>query len=97
MATTIEELEQRREQARLGGGIARIEAQHAKGRLTARERLAGIGYGLLRMVAPDRLPQDARPLRRNPSSGVGGSVESRVINFGLREWAKGTRARLGPR
>ncbi|HEX8366355.1 MAG TPA: acyl-CoA carboxylase subunit beta [Allosphingosinicella sp.] len=39
MATTIEELERRREQARLGGGEKRIETQHAKGRLTARERL----------------------------------------------------------
>jgi propionyl-CoA carboxylase beta chain len=39
MATTIEELEERREQARLGGGEKRIAAQHAKGRLTARERL----------------------------------------------------------
>ena len=39
MATTIEELERRREQARLGGGAKRIAAQHAKGRLTARERL----------------------------------------------------------
>src|SRR5687768_9664418 len=39
MATTIEELEKRREQARLGGGEKRIAAQHAKGRLTARERL----------------------------------------------------------
>ena len=39
MATTIEELEKRRELARLGGGEKRIAAQHAKGRLTARERL----------------------------------------------------------
>src|SRR5437588_9013186 len=39
MATTIEELEKRREQARMGGGEKRIAAQHAKGRLTARERL----------------------------------------------------------
>jgi propionyl-CoA carboxylase beta chain len=39
MATTIEELESRREQALLGGGEARIAAQHKKGRLTARERL----------------------------------------------------------
>jgi propionyl-CoA carboxylase beta chain len=39
MATTLEELEARRQQARLGGGEKRIEAQHAKGRLTARERL----------------------------------------------------------
>src|ERR671912_1448826 len=39
MATTIEELEKRRHLAKLGGGQARVEAQHAKGRLTARERL----------------------------------------------------------
>src|SRR5215204_2688451 len=39
MATTIEELETKRAHARLGGGEKRIEAQHAKGRLTARERL----------------------------------------------------------
>ena len=40
MATTIEELEKRRAAAQLGGGEKRIEAQHAKGRLTARERLS---------------------------------------------------------
>src|SRR4249919_3972954 len=37
--TTIEQLEAKRAQARLGGGEKRIKAQHAKGRLTARERL----------------------------------------------------------
>jgi propionyl-CoA carboxylase beta chain len=40
LATTIEELEKRRELARLGGGEKRIEAQHSKGRLTARERVS---------------------------------------------------------
>ncbi len=35
----IEELRRRREQALLGGGPRRIEQQHAKGKLTARERL----------------------------------------------------------
>ncbi len=35
----IEHLRVLREQARLGGGDRRIEAQHAKGKLTARERL----------------------------------------------------------
>jgi propionyl-CoA carboxylase beta chain len=39
MKTVIEELEQRRAQARLGGGQNRIDAQHSKGRLTARERI----------------------------------------------------------
>src|SRR3954463_14521581 len=40
MATTIEELEKRREQARMGGGAKRIPAQQAKGRRTARRRLS---------------------------------------------------------
>ena len=35
----IKELVQRRESARVGGGQKRIDAQHAKGKLTARERL----------------------------------------------------------
>ena len=40
MQDVIEALEQKREQARLGGGERRIESQHAKGKLTARERIA---------------------------------------------------------
>ncbi|TQS72313.1 acyl-CoA carboxylase subunit beta [Rhodobacteraceae bacterium] len=39
MRDILQELETRRDQARLGGGVARIEAQHAKGKLTARERI----------------------------------------------------------
>jgi propionyl-CoA carboxylase beta chain len=39
MLKVLEELAKRRAAAHLGGGEARIEAQHAKGRLTARERL----------------------------------------------------------
>ena len=39
MQDILGELETRRSQARLGGGKKRIEAQHAKGKLTARERL----------------------------------------------------------
>jgi len=35
----LEELEKRRETARLGGGERRIASQHAKGKLTARERI----------------------------------------------------------
>jgi len=35
----IEQLEAKRAAARLGGGESRIAAQHAKGKLTARERL----------------------------------------------------------
>jgi propionyl-CoA carboxylase beta chain len=39
MLKVLQELERRRDAARLGGGQVRIDAQHAKGRLTARERL----------------------------------------------------------
>ena len=39
MSSTIAELDRRREAARMGGGEKRIAAQHAKGKLTARERL----------------------------------------------------------
>ncbi|MHA3976636.1 acyl-CoA carboxylase subunit beta [Halovulum sp. GXIMD14794] len=39
MQEILDELERRRAQARLGGGQRRIDAQHAKGKLTARERL----------------------------------------------------------
>ncbi|MBW8745275.1 MAG: acyl-CoA carboxylase subunit beta [Sphingomonas sp.] len=39
MSSTIAELEKKRAAARLGGGEKRIAAQHAKGKLTARERL----------------------------------------------------------
>jgi acetyl-CoA carboxylase carboxyltransferase component len=35
----VEKLSQMREQARMGGGQARIDKQHAKGKMTARERL----------------------------------------------------------
>ena len=39
MSANIAEMERRREAARMGGGAKRIAAQHAKGKLTARERL----------------------------------------------------------
>ena len=39
MRETIEQLEEKRRLARLGGGQKRIDAQHAKGKLTARERI----------------------------------------------------------
>ena len=39
MKDVIEELERRRAVAKLGGGQARIDAQHKRGKLTARERV----------------------------------------------------------
>src|SRR3954464_3073940 len=40
MKDILGELEVRRENARLGGGQARIDAQHKRGKLSARERVA---------------------------------------------------------
>ncbi|MCL4698889.1 MAG: methylmalonyl-CoA carboxyltransferase, partial [Burkholderiaceae bacterium] len=39
MHDIIEQLDKKRAAAALGGGTKRIAAQHAKGKLTARERL----------------------------------------------------------
>src|SRR6201993_2038555 len=39
MQAILDRLEEKREAARLGGGKRRVEAQHARGKLTARERL----------------------------------------------------------
>jgi propionyl-CoA carboxylase beta chain len=39
MKDILEQLEKRRGEARLGGGQKRIDSQHAKGKLTARERI----------------------------------------------------------
>jgi len=39
MKDILQELDRRRDEARLGGGQSRIDSQHAKGKLTARERI----------------------------------------------------------
>ena len=39
MHDILDQLEKKREAARQGGGQKRIDAQHKKGKLTARERL----------------------------------------------------------
>ena len=39
MKEIVDQLADKREQARLGGGQKRIDAQHGRGKLTARERI----------------------------------------------------------
>ena len=39
MKDILDRLDKRRDEARLGGGKSRIEAQHKRGKLTARERI----------------------------------------------------------
>ena len=42
MQDVLRTLQRKRRDAHLGGGTARIEKQHAKGKLTARERLSAL-------------------------------------------------------
>ena len=42
MQDILKQLEEKRARARLGGGQKRVEAQHAKGKLTARERIEAL-------------------------------------------------------
>ncbi len=51
MKSILDSLEDRRANARLGGGQARIDAQHKRGKLTARERIELLlDHGLVRRV-----------------------------------------------
>src|SRR5512133_3115471 len=60
----IDDLKQKREEAALGGGADRIEAQHAKGKLTARERIT-------RLVDEDSFQEiDAFMLHRHSDFGM---------------------------
>lgn len=43
MKQILEKLENKRAEARLGGGEKRIEAQHARGKLTARTHRIAVG------------------------------------------------------
>ena len=63
MKDILDRLEQRREEARLGGGDKRIEAQHKRGKLTARERIELLlDKGRRIAVAPGFDPQTLRQL-----------------------------------
>ena len=44
MRDIVKELKQKKERARISGGLKRQEAQHAKGKLTARERIEVLAY-----------------------------------------------------
>ena len=58
-----DELSHRREQGRLGGGAQRIEAQHKRGKLTARERIGLLlDEGTFEELDPFVLPASADPM-----------------------------------
>ena len=81
----VQELEERRKRARLGGGPARIEAQHKRGKLTARERLEVLldpdsfdEYGMLVEARPNPFTKGDH----TPGDGVvtgSGMINGRLV------------------
>lgn len=71
-------LEQEREQAILGGGIKRIQKQHARGSLTARERLELLfdknSFHELDQLKSHRCTEFDMDTKKFPGDGIGASV-----------------------
>src|SRR5262245_15724744 len=74
MKDILEKLDERRERARKGGGVARIDAQHKRGKLTARERLELLmdkgSFEELDMFVEHRSAEFGMEKTRIPGDGV---------------------------
>jgi propionyl-CoA carboxylase beta chain len=86
MKEIIEELEQRRATARLGGGQKRIDAQHKRGKLTARERIELLldenSFEEFDMYVEHRCTDFGMEEKKFPGDGVvtgWGTVNGRVV------------------
>jgi propionyl-CoA carboxylase beta chain len=86
MQDILEELERRREQARLGGGEKRVQAQHAKGKLTARERIAALldegSFEETDMFVEHRCTEFGMAEQKVPGDGVvtgWGTISGRLV------------------
>ena len=86
MSANIEELERRRAAARHGGGEKRIAAQHAKGKLTARERLGILldegSFEELDMYVEHNATDFGMDKQRIPGDGVvtgSGTINGRLV------------------
>jgi len=86
MSANIEELERRRAAARLGGGEKRVAAQHAKGKLTARERLEVLldegSFEELDMYVEHNATDFGMAEQRIPGDGVvtgSGTINGRLV------------------
>ena len=86
MKDILDRLEQRREEARLGGGKARIEAQHKRGKLTARERIELLldkgSFEELDMFVEHRSSDFGMEKQKIPGDGVvtgWGTVNGRAV------------------
>ncbi len=86
MKDILDKLETRRAQARLGGGQARIEAQHKRGKLTARERIELLldkgSFEELDMFVEHRSSDFGMEKQKIPGDGVvtgWGTVNGRTV------------------
>lgn len=86
MRDIIAEIEKRRENARLGGGQERIDAQHARGKLTARERIDLLmdenSFEEFDMYVEHRCTDFGMEDRKIPGDGVvtgWGTINGRII------------------
>ncbi len=85
-APKLEELERRRHQAQAGGGLKRIEAQHKKAKLTARERIDALldpgSFQELGMLVEHRCRDFGLDKQIVPGDGVVtgyGTIDGRTI------------------
>ena len=79
-------LEEKREQARLGGGQKRIDAQHGRGKLTARERIELLlddgSFEEYDMFVEHRINDFGMDKQRIPGDGVvtgSGTINGRLV------------------
>jgi propionyl-CoA carboxylase beta chain len=86
MKDILQQLERRRSEARLGGGAARIEAQHAKGKLTARERIEVLldegSFEEFDMFVTHRTHDFGMQKHKSPGDGVvtgWGTINGRMV------------------
>src|SRR5712664_3767550 len=86
MQDMLNKLEQRRAAARLGGGKRRVEAQHAKGKLTARERIDALldpgSFEELDMFVEHRSTDFGMETQKIPGDGVvtgHGTINGRLV------------------
>ncbi len=86
MKDILQELEDRRTVARAGGGARRVEAQHAKGKLTARERVELLldegSFEEFDMFVQHRCTDFGMEENRHPGDGVitgWGTINGRMV------------------
>lgn len=86
MQTILQELEARRNVARLGGGQRRIDSQHAKGKLTARERIEVLldegSFEEFDMFKAHRCTEFGMEEKQHPGDGVitgWGTINGRMV------------------